>query len=625
MAINCTSGIPIVSQVLPPLQALVKKIASARANTREKRKVLTEIEDLAKSIQSIGNDLRSCADALRETTHTSGSDPLSSEMSEVVALEYSLLTGSVDDQDTLEKLSPVNASYTSYLTEAKSHLQPGTRSQILHDLVEWVRDDEEKKRVYVLHGPAGMGKSSIAHALCQQLAGNTLEASFFFIRGSITDPYSLFRTLAYQLADSIPDLFNPIVQSTRAHLRRGQCQMLKHQIADLLENPLHALSPGFTRPTLLVVDGIDECMNNSDDVVQEMLQLLCHLATDIPFLRILIATRPESYVMDALHYSKDSNTIIFRNLRDEPDIDDDIRLLVSEKFEQCKAKGGFSLTLEFPDAVERLVKLSDGLFIFAATVVRFLAQNKRRSGVLFNQLLKSQRSNALRRLHAPLDTLYTDILSIAFDKYTSDDIHLGHINEVLGWLVLGYDHEDMEAFCTEDLVHVGISTNVTNDVIDRLRSVLIIHNDVTLTTPLRAYHASFPQFLSDPARCTDPAFLVDPPSGHALIATSLLDLLARDDVDTLRDAIWNLPQMWNYAIGHWDVHLLQARYTPELGRALRGFVETHLEHWLRKRGAWSNSYRTKMTPVNDCVRVRSWCEENEPDDGLVAALDDIID
>ncbi|EMD36690.1 hypothetical protein CERSUDRAFT_27201, partial [Gelatoporia subvermispora B] len=66
-------------------------------------------------------------------------------------------------------------------------------------LNEWVRERAPKHRIYVLHGPAGTGKSSVAHALCCHTAGISLGASFFFIRGSITDASRVFPTLAYQL------------------------------------------------------------------------------------------------------------------------------------------------------------------------------------------------------------------------------------------------------------------------------------------------------------------------------------------------------------------------------------------------------------------------------------------
>ncbi|EMD30768.1 hypothetical protein CERSUDRAFT_24601, partial [Gelatoporia subvermispora B] len=230
-------------------------------------------------------------------------------------------------------LKPANASYKSTLTEAKSHLQSGTRSQILRDLAEWVDGDEPSHCVYVLHGPAGMGKSSIAHALCSQLADTSLGASFFFIRGSISDASCLFPSLAYQLAYSVHDLFAPIAEAARSHLQNGQSQMLEHQLIDLLKFPLEQLAQKLGKPLLLVVDGIDECLNDPEGVVPRMLQLLCRLTLEIPILRVLIATRPEAYIMSALQHSEHSDIIRLRDLSKEPHVDDDIRLFIGTEFQ----------------------------------------------------------------------------------------------------------------------------------------------------------------------------------------------------------------------------------------------------------------------------------------------------
>ncbi|EMD32020.1 hypothetical protein CERSUDRAFT_99725 [Gelatoporia subvermispora B] len=218
-----------------------------------------------------------------------------------------------------------------------------------------------------------------------------------------------------------------------------------------------------------------------------------------------------------------------------------------------------------------------------------------------------------------LGTLYLTILKNAFDIFRANAERIQNIQKVLIWIAVSVGVMDVNG-----LGLIGIPSWAIRDTVNRLRSVLIVDGDITPATEIRECHASFPQFLSDSARCTDPAFLVDPPSGHATIATSLLDLLARDDVDSLRDADGNMPRMWVYAGLRWDGHLGVARYTPELGRALRGFVETHLEDWLQKKDTWDSPW--DMAPLVDfCADVRTWYKNNGPDDGLAAELDTIID
>ncbi|EMD36677.1 hypothetical protein CERSUDRAFT_114630 [Gelatoporia subvermispora B] len=85
-----------------------------------------------------------------------------------------------------------------------------------------------------------------------------------------------------------------------------------------------------------------------------------------------------------------------------------------------------------------------------------------------------------------------------------------------------------------------------------------------------------------------------------------------------------MPPMWNFARTWWAGHLLDARYMPELGRALRGFVETRLDDWLRDRGASVQPIFSYVNKVDVCAKARRWYK-NGSDDGLVAALDEIID
>ncbi|OCH85419.1 hypothetical protein OBBRIDRAFT_891195 [Obba rivulosa] len=527
-----------------------------------------------------------------------------------------------DYNNDLKELKPADASYRSYLTDEKSRLQAGTRETILKDLAEWAVAKDPTHRVLVLHGLAGMGKSSIVHALVKRLDESRRGASFFFNRGvpDCKDPYKVFPTIAHQLAYSQQALVELIVEASRGHLSRSRSQALEHQLEDLIINPLSQL-PLSTLPLLLAVDGADECLNEPGNPVPRLLQLLCRAANKIRFLRILIATRPETYIMGALRSSDHLDIITFRDLQKEPDVDKDIRLFIDTEFRKCAATGGFTLTAQRVDATEKLTQLANGVFVYASTVVRFLVDDRNLAVEIYDKLVESQDSKAPSQLYGRLDMLYTAILKAAFDKFRADAGRMVHIHQVLSWCALGKGR----VFSPDVLELVGIPTNHTIDIIARLRSVLIVDGEVTPTTELRPYHASFPQFLADSARCQDPAFLVEPQSGHALIASSLLDLLARDDPDMFRDADGNMLWVWVYARTCWDDHLCDGRYTEQLGRSLRRFAETHLEQWITGVEPWARPFARETGAVVSVCRVREWYKENNgPDEGLVMLLTSII-
>ncbi|OCH94617.1 hypothetical protein OBBRIDRAFT_769369 [Obba rivulosa] len=283
--------------------------------------------------------------------------------------------------ETLDRLRPANASYKSSLTDEKSRLQPGTRQEILRDLSDWVMKSPQPQRVYVLHGRAGMGKSSIAHALSRQFADTHLGSSYFFNRASeeCSDALRVLPTMAYQIANSTRALRSHFAEAVRKHLLSGDSQMVEHQLQELLNTPFEAAVDAkaldMTIPMLLVVDGVDECSNNPEDIVPRLLRLLCLAARKFPFLRIVIATRPETYIMGAFKSTPDSGTIVSRDLQLVPGIDRDIRLFIDTEFNKCAESGPFMLMKERPDAAATLTELADGLFIYASTIARFLIRH----------------------------------------------------------------------------------------------------------------------------------------------------------------------------------------------------------------------------------------------------------
>ncbi|EMD36693.1 hypothetical protein CERSUDRAFT_136937 [Gelatoporia subvermispora B] len=384
-----------------------------------------------------------------------------------------LLEVEKEAREALKALNPANASYTSAQLEEKSRLQPGTRSTILRALAEWAVDGEPNQRVYILYGQAGLGKSSIAHAFCRQLPKDRLGASFFFLRGSgeCSDVYRVFTTIAHQLAHSITALQSHIVKASRIH-GGGTGQLLDHQFDTLILEPLRSLLDISDMPIiLLVVDGVDECEKKPEGAVPDMLRLLLKVAQEIPFLRVLIATRPEPYIMDALNSCPHGNTIIWRDLQKEPDVDSDIRAFIDAEFSKCTTAGEFTLCEEHSDAAQTLTRLSDGLFIFASTIVKYLTQSRRLSAERYNVLLGAQSHLGSGNIYNKLDTLYVGIIGKSFEDIQGDSKHIAYVKQLLTWVALFHPFsENSEAVASAaGLETSGIPTSITLDFLDRLR------------------------------------------------------------------------------------------------------------------------------------------------------------
>ncbi|KAJ7855603.1 hypothetical protein B0H14DRAFT_3085406 [Mycena olivaceomarginata] len=247
---------------------------------------------------------------------------------------------------------------------------PGTRTRVLEMLRAWSVDRSRESTILWLYGAAGW----MFAGDCQ--AQGRLGASFFFRRGhSKRGTWNcLFTTLAYQLATSVSELLSPIQQAVEADkLIVGRAMTAQFQ--KLLSHPFQNTSSLQFIP-VIVLDGLDEC---KDHKIQQQILYLFITAIRNHYLpvRLLVTSRPEPHLLETLQ-SRDISAIC-RN--SELCADDsayaDIRIYLCDEFSRIHREflgRGIDLGPSWParEAVMHLVKKSSGIFIYAATVIRFI-------------------------------------------------------------------------------------------------------------------------------------------------------------------------------------------------------------------------------------------------------------
>lgn len=145
-----------------------------------------------------------------------------------------------------------------------------------------------------LHGPAGSGKSTIAHTLAQLYdERKRLAFSFFFSRQDLDrrDATKFFLTFAYQLTVAIP-LVEPAVRDALVKDHLTLYQSFKDQFTKLIVSPLQSIKDRIPC-MVIIIDGLDECGNQGD--VADIIQLLMNASPQLPF-RLLFTSRPEAYI-----------------------------------------------------------------------------------------------------------------------------------------------------------------------------------------------------------------------------------------------------------------------------------------------------------------------------------------
>lgn len=280
------------------------------------------------------------------------------------------------DNETLDNLPRVDASYRAgAVYELKSGLTDGTQANKLKEIEEWANrpSSGRNQAIYLMKGAFGTGKSTIAHEISKRLnSEGQLAASFFFLRDSpgFNSPNLVFSTIARQLALSQPLLRQHIVGATRSHMKYGvDKQSMESQVRDLIIEPLK-LAPKDHLPIVIIIDGLDECSENNPTSRTRMLDLLINAVYEIPItLRILITTRPIRDIEEAFRSSHKRELILHDVARAE--VDGDIKLYLRKA---VVGSWGEALLESHPDAIAILTTMAEGLFIFARTAVRFLAE-----------------------------------------------------------------------------------------------------------------------------------------------------------------------------------------------------------------------------------------------------------
>ncbi|KAF7334736.1 WD-REPEATS-REGION domain-containing protein [Mycena sanguinolenta] len=224
----------------------------------------------------------------------------------------------------------------------------------------------------MLSGSAGTGKSTIAKTVASILAEehHILAASFFFSRNYAErrEIKGLPLTLAYQLADYNANFKSILVEFLDkdhtgildADPQVQFCQL----VVDLL-----AQIPTNEKLWVICLDALDEC---GQDRGQIFLRWLSDNIEKIPgHVRFLLTGRPDvpSYLKhDTLHFL--IHGIILDHV-DKETVGKDIRTYVEQTLDGNSWTPRYCWTPQIQD-IDMITRRADGLFVFAATAVRYI-------------------------------------------------------------------------------------------------------------------------------------------------------------------------------------------------------------------------------------------------------------
>ena len=461
----------------------------------------------------------------------------------------------------------------------------------------------EALSIYILSGTAGTGKSTVAYEFAKRLEDEgLLGASFFFIRGAekFNSTRFVIPSLAVQLARNKPELYSHIVEASRTHIGLGMRQQLEFQLQDLFIKPLKCL-PSDHPPLVIIIDAVDECTESGQNEVAHLLFLLMKNIHQVPFpLRVLFTTRPELHIEVALSAFEFRHLTKQFKLQDIPldTVNEDISQFLEEGFVRFRFKK--ELAEKRPNAIAELTKRAEGLFIYASTARNFIFWHVDHPDDAVRKIdrLLSEEEYLVPAVNGQLDKLYLTVLDQAFPSYMLEQVNFTvNLRDSLASLALLQDHVSPRTL--ESLL--GISTNDTTRILSRLGSVVQLSDN--LDTEIRPIHASFPQFLIDNTRCTNPLFFINSATQHERFASVCLTILSGPRM--VRENLQNTaPPHVQYACLHWATHLSLANPTPALFTLLHVFLTSKLLVWFE---ILSTIKRLNVAALA-LFRVRKWVQ-----------------
>ncbi|KDR65777.1 hypothetical protein GALMADRAFT_81477, partial [Galerina marginata CBS 339.88] len=258
---------------------------------------------------------------------------------------------------------------------------PGTRQEVLTQILEWIVDPAPDADVLWLYGAAGVGKSAIMQTIAdilRNLYKQHYAGSFFFAKGAsgAGRGSALFPTLSYQMAMNLP-ILREFVNLSMMGDPTLPTRSMDIQIQSLIISPFLRSSYDPTHHMTVIIDGLDECQGS--DIQKVILSLIANAKSNSPFpLRFLIASRPEFWIRDSFNQEPLFGMTERINLSDPESGDafNDIKKYLRDEFSEIYSNNlDVMVDVESPwpspKIIDRLAQEASGQFIYAATILKF--------------------------------------------------------------------------------------------------------------------------------------------------------------------------------------------------------------------------------------------------------------
>ncbi|KAG9076118.1 hypothetical protein FS749_012143, partial [Ceratobasidium sp. UAMH 11750] len=518
----------------------------------------------------------------------------------------------IDEQATELRLAKLpNAPTAMYRSTESDNLRrvgctPNTRVDVLEQLRIWASDPTSEK-VFWMNGMAGTGKTTIAYTLCEGLQRNRRLGASFFCTRQLPECRNVNRivpSISYQLSlFSLP--FRHTLSGILEQNKDIHNQPLRDQFEQLIVEPLRQIADSFAPDVTIVIDALDECEDK--DGVDRILGVLLSHASNLS-VKFFVTSRPEPKILDQMRSRTDGGRRSELRLHelDRMVVQQDVTTYLKDKLERV----GLS------DAdMNVLVERSGVLFIYAATVVRYLEYDNFSRSRQRLKLVLGASGTISSDAETDLNLLYATILDAAFNNTALGDSEKAEMRAMLFHVICAQEPLSLDVIASLLDLNDGAQAQAA------LRPLLSVLNVSDATELVTTLHESFPNYLLDQHRSG--RYYCDARQHNALMARLCFDLinipnppfnicklessyLFDEDVPDFQERVdKSISKSLLYACRYWGAHLELANAADEETNALYEFLSSRLLLWMEVL----NLNKRISDGAEMLHKIQTWCQE----------------
>ena len=446
----------------------------------------------------------------------------------------------VEEELLLGRLESVKTNY-----HQDFRCMDGTREFLLKHVIGWATKEpgqKEDSNTYWIYGMPGIGKTSLAHSICDGLHERNHLAGAFFCRrddGSLSEPRNILPTLIHKLAIIFPPFRHLVAERLNddPNLTPGS---MKHSL--LLELIRKIRSPP-NRTLVFVIDAVDECGNAISR--PGILRALTDAAAYAPWLKVIITSRPEAdirHLFDTLVPSSHERY----DLAADKEALSDIRTFTQIRFGRVASKRFLPLPWPEQSLFDQVIARAAGLFIFIETIARAIEQCEDHPTEHLKATVQESAGTGLTSLYG----LYSSILKARIVKNAVE------FRKMIGVLIITAPHRPL---CEETIAELaGVRLDLVKMWVADLSSLL--YRDEGAIAGIRIRHLSISDFFLGGDCHSD--YHVDLQAANVELGIACLKKM----IEQLRFNICNLEDS---RLANADVHDLPLRIKENISNSLQ--------------------------------------------------------